>query len=304
MALPSSGIISLSDFNTELDKSGQISLNDADVRDLIGKGNGAQSSFSEYYGAKASDAVDRFDPADGSLGEWRYWSPGSVGGGTYKRQMSGSQAYGSGHAWPVGSDGQPHVIGPDYYPTGGGKSTNDWCRDHGIWSKQGSHSNELYLRSAGNTSNGIGYISSSVQFPSTVSAGWKYTGALFHLQRMKPGSNRFRANVKAGPMSMGYSDNAKSNTVVSLIEWENCTPVDAYHAVGSGARKVTTLFNYTGPTFAYDPMYNPSGSSGQWEQPLDTVVNTTYEWLFIEVYHGTQTQRMQSFETTQWSVNK
>jgi hypothetical protein len=160
------------------------------------------------------------------------------------------------------------------------------------------------VKSGGNTSNGIGDIETEVQFPSTNSSGWKYTGAVFHLQKMKPGSNRFKANIKAGPMQMGYSSNAKSDTVVSLIEWENCTPVDAYHAVGSGAKKVTTLFSFTGPTFNYDPMYNPTGSSGSWEQPLDKVVNTTYEWLFIEVYHGTQTSRTQSFETTQWSVNR
>lgn len=55
MALPSSGAISLAQFNTELGNSvtAQISLNDADVRALIGKSSGAQASFSDYYGASA-----------------------------------------------------------------------------------------------------------------------------------------------------------------------------------------------------------------------------------------------------------
>ena len=57
MAITSSGVISLSDFNTELSKSGIISLNDADVRDLIGKASSATNSMNEYYGASASDAV-------------------------------------------------------------------------------------------------------------------------------------------------------------------------------------------------------------------------------------------------------
>ena len=304
MGLQTSGAISLNDFNTELQTSGQISLNDAAVRDLIGKASGAQNAMNEYYGASASDAVDRFNPQDASLGEWRYWSPGSVGSSPYGRKRSGSQANASGvHTWPVASDGKPYAIGPDHYPLGGGKNRYDWSMNHGCWSQSGSHQNSVNVRSSGNTSSGVGDIGTGVLFPSEVSSGWKYTGAVFHLQKITPGSNRFRANIKAGPMQMGYSDRAKSNTVVSLIEWENCTPVDAYHAVGTGAKKVTTLFNYTGPQFSYDPMSNPSGSTGSWEQDMNTVVNTTYEWLFIEVYHGTQTQRTQSFDTKLWSVN-
>ena len=55
MALPSSGVISLSDFNTELGNAAgtTISLNDTAVRDLISKALNAQSGFSEFYGASA-----------------------------------------------------------------------------------------------------------------------------------------------------------------------------------------------------------------------------------------------------------
>ena len=56
MALPASGAISLSDFNTELGITAgtQISMNDADVRALLGLSSGAEASFSDYYGASSS----------------------------------------------------------------------------------------------------------------------------------------------------------------------------------------------------------------------------------------------------------
>ena len=55
MALPSSGALALSDFNTELGNPAgtQINLDDSAVRALIGKGSGAVASFSDYYGASA-----------------------------------------------------------------------------------------------------------------------------------------------------------------------------------------------------------------------------------------------------------
>tara|TARA_S200002703_G_scaffold44458_1_gene38882 strand:- start:6146 stop:6685 length:540 start_codon:yes stop_codon:yes gene_type:complete len=53
MAVPSSGAISLNDFHTEAGGSSgsQCSLNDSDIRGLIGKGSGATMSFNEWYGA-------------------------------------------------------------------------------------------------------------------------------------------------------------------------------------------------------------------------------------------------------------
>jgi len=56
MALPSSGALALSDFNTELGNSAgtQINLDASAVRALIGKSSGAVASFSDYYGASSS----------------------------------------------------------------------------------------------------------------------------------------------------------------------------------------------------------------------------------------------------------
>jgi hypothetical protein len=53
MTLPTSGAISLNQMHVEAGgQSGTIvSLNDSDVRSLIGKASGATSSFSQFYGA-------------------------------------------------------------------------------------------------------------------------------------------------------------------------------------------------------------------------------------------------------------
>lgn len=55
MALPSSGSISLNEMHQEVGGSSgtQVSLNDSDVRGLIGKASGASMSFNEWWGASA-----------------------------------------------------------------------------------------------------------------------------------------------------------------------------------------------------------------------------------------------------------
>ena len=55
MALQTSGQISLNDIHQEVGGSSasEVSVNDADVRGLIGKGSGASMSFSEWYGASS-----------------------------------------------------------------------------------------------------------------------------------------------------------------------------------------------------------------------------------------------------------
>lgn len=55
MALQTSGAISLNQIHVEAGGSSgtQASINDTDIRDMIGKGSGAQASFSEYYGASS-----------------------------------------------------------------------------------------------------------------------------------------------------------------------------------------------------------------------------------------------------------
>ena len=68
MTLPSSGSISLNQMHVEVGGSSgtACSLNDSDIRGLIGKGSGVAMSFSEWYGASAftADTQIQITPAD------------------------------------------------------------------------------------------------------------------------------------------------------------------------------------------------------------------------------------------------
>ena len=63
MALQNSGAISLNQIHVEAGGSSgtSVSINDADVRGLIGKSSGATMSFSEWYGASSSQANFAFN---------------------------------------------------------------------------------------------------------------------------------------------------------------------------------------------------------------------------------------------------
>jgi len=83
MALQTSGQISLNDIHTEAGGSSgsQASINDSDIRGLIGKGSGAQMSFTEWYGA--SNSVD-------------LTSAGTVNGQPQRKQIAVSSFISSG----------------------------------------------------------------------------------------------------------------------------------------------------------------------------------------------------------------
>ena len=62
MPLPSSGAISLNQIHVEAGgSSGTLAtLNDSDIRDMIGKSSGASNAFSEYYGITNSAPTATF----------------------------------------------------------------------------------------------------------------------------------------------------------------------------------------------------------------------------------------------------
>lgn len=98
MPLPSSGAISLNDMHIEVGGSSgtQVSINDSDIRGLIGKSSGAQMSFSEWYGASAVGTMPAYGRTE-TLGHTGYFATQQIDSGYganvlniyYKRSVIG-----------------------------------------------------------------------------------------------------------------------------------------------------------------------------------------------------------------------
>ena len=100
MPLPSSGAISLNQIHIEAGGSSgtQASINDADIRALIGKGSGVQMSFSEWYGASAGN--DTADMTAGSVyvaGKFPATYYGYNDGALNIANPTGNQGFGTAH---------------------------------------------------------------------------------------------------------------------------------------------------------------------------------------------------------------
>jgi hypothetical protein len=110
--IPTSGAISLNQMHTEVDgASGSIvSINDADIRGLIGKGSGATMSFSEWWGA--SNSIDTQSLVVGTV------TPNATYTGTYIGASQGGQhSASSAGTWTTGSmsDGTCNFKSGAYY---------------------------------------------------------------------------------------------------------------------------------------------------------------------------------------------
>jgi|TARA_B110000858_G_C17808843_1_gene479668 hypothetical protein len=94
MALPSSGSISLNQMHVEVNGSSgsNVSINDTDIRGLIGKGSGSNMSFNEWYGASANAGT-----ATMSAGSY------VVPGDKFASASYGYSSWSAGGFYPIGS---------------------------------------------------------------------------------------------------------------------------------------------------------------------------------------------------------
>ena len=116
MALQTSGQISLNDIHVEAGgaSGSYATINDADIRALIGKASGVQMAFNEWYGASASTDLLNTTMTIGS-------STTSVEFGTWN-WIWGTQTLGGYWVKNVGSQTSTNVYGYD----GGADIYQDW----------------------------------------------------------------------------------------------------------------------------------------------------------------------------------
>jgi hypothetical protein len=124
--------------------------------------------------------------------------------------------------------------------------------------------------------------------------------AVWPLQKIKTGNNRFRFRVKMGGMgSLGRSNKC----TIKIVQAQDCVTVSGgTHAVASGPQVVTTVFNRS-ENGTYDPIDNPGGSFGDYTQNVDTYIDTTYEWIWIEVMAGTSSYQGHSCQVDNIRIN-
>ena len=91
MALQTSGSISLNDMHIEVGGTSgtTVSLNDSDIRALLGKASGAQSSFNEFYGASS---------------EYELTSSGTINGQAHRQEITVSSFISSGGTFIIPSN--------------------------------------------------------------------------------------------------------------------------------------------------------------------------------------------------------
>ena len=149
-ALPGSGQISLNQIHGEAGGASgvQCSINDADIRDMIGKGSGVTASFADYHGATSAYLKIPGDPA--VFGEWR----------NDRNQSYGSvSSMGSDWSWSMGASSSSKTIGTQLSSALLGTGT--YTCDYDITVNSGSEGMGVYLswaqyKNAGNQLTGFG----------------------------------------------------------------------------------------------------------------------------------------------------
>jgi hypothetical protein len=258
--LPDSGQIDLNAIGVEAGQANnsQTALNDAAVRDMIGKAANAQNAMSEYYGASSSDAVDSYvfglDWSMALTNQPSSYIPMS-------NRLSGNPL-GYPHRWPLATaDNQPHALIAPYRPVVINPNEINavfpsWCTNS-------------YGRQNGSVPNQAGGNNGSLGNPNTLRG-------VSPLQRVKPGTHTYNGSWS---LSNSGHDGSPYSIEVNLLEYETMTPgSDGFASAGGGYRR--------------QQLASGSGQvGGSRNANFSTPITTIYDWLYLEMKCTTQHNR-------------
>lgn len=258
--LPASGTIRLSQVKTEFDKGNNL-------LDYLGEGGVTSSAplkLTDFYGTVASDAVVTENFGNGyNIGLHGYIGQGSSGSlegvlSAYGREgnnFSKVDLLKWPHKWPVSLDGQPHAFVAEF-PSAVRNSE---------YGKEIPRFNEL----TGNNTFQWDRYSGQNFCNISVDPYNRYQGAhATAMQRVKPGARTFNGFAQMYK-SAGSNppDSPRGTVTVNLLEFETMTPSGS-NLASAGGRSVRTRLGR---------------STNDSKQTFSTLVNTQYEWLFLEV---------------------
>ena len=290
--LPDSGQIDLNAIGVEAGQSNnsQTALNDAAVRDMIGKGANAQNAMSEYYGASSSDALTGAEEFGSGywLGMCGYKDNNPSSGLDISIRNSGNfinaTPLASGEIyWPQGSDGKPHAFtgdNPAWCDTGGywvpwnsGGKQHKWSSGTGGRLRSEKVDWELQnFRDYWSLQYGVGTSPQNSEYE------WHEQWVSAPFQRLSPGKWRIEGRCKYGPAKT----NGRTHQVtVYLMEREGMVDDGNFMSKVSGAKKQTAL--YAGPV-----SQTGMGAVGV-DETWSKTITTTYEWCYINIFSRTNT---------------
>ena len=277
--LPASGQIDLNAIGVESGQgdASKTEINDASVRDLIGKTSATQMAMSEWYGASASDAVESesfggsYDA--GHLGYVNRDSSQSLDHklkGLGPKEITVMPQNASTLSWCQSQDGKPHAFTgshPSWITTrdNWGDQAKSWSYNHSRYRNVMGYNNvyvcpDIFMGNAMSANNSTTPTNNAGVFQTS-----NYCTAL---QRLKPGRYEFEFKI-----SYGKSDGRYYAIRIYLIEKESMQDWGGvpYLSRAVGGTRRTELFNQEGGYIGYPG------------QTMKVTKDITYEWVFCEL---------------------
>lgn len=277
--LPASGQIDLNAIGVESGQgdTSKTEINDASVRDLIGKTSATQMAMSEWYGASATDAVES-ESFGGSYdaGHLGYLNNNSTSAldqplsAAGPKEISVMPQNATTLSWPQSDDGKPHAFTgshPSAITTRSnwGDSSKSWSEHHSRYRSKLGYNNS-YVCPQIYTGNNMSANNSTT--PTNNTGIFQESNYCTALQRLKPGRYEFEFKI-----SYGKSDNRNYSIKIFLIEKAGMQDWGGvpYLSRAVGATKRTEICSRSGGYISWQG------------EVVKFTCDITYEWVFCEL---------------------